>query len=306
VPPLHPDALWRLATSEWAEIEAKLPDLAPSVQLQQRLVRLVLDASTALDDTISLPLSADAASGKLLRGVPVMRNETVPIPRALEELVPPLCDALAESGAGDSARHIRQAIVDKELDAASLLSVSLARHQAAIRTSALHMGFAPDLLWLVGELASSPLAHRLQDRVVWSAPRTGTGVRPQEWDRGYCPFCGSWPVFIEVHDAARSSRCSYCALGWSLSSHRCVYCGNSGEDFLTAAADVHEPQRCVDLCGSCSGYTKVVEVAAPTPFPLLAIEDLASLALDRGAMDRGYRRPELMNLDAIEPRTSAC
>src|SRR5687768_8595800 len=30
VPPLLPDALWRLATSKWAEIEAKLPDLAPT------------------------------------------------------------------------------------------------------------------------------------------------------------------------------------------------------------------------------------------------------------------------------------
>ena len=35
----------------------------------------------------------------------------------------------------------------------------------------------------------------------------------------------------------------------------------------------------------------------PTPFPLLAIEDLASMDLDRGAMKRDYRRPELFDLD---------
>ena len=28
--------------------------------------------------------------------------------------------------------------------------------------------------------------------------------------------------------------------------------------------------------------------------------------LDQGAMNRGYRRPELFDLDAIEPRTSTC
>jgi FdhE protein len=304
VPPLHPDALWRLATAKWAEIEAKLPDLAPAAQLQQRLIRLVLDASAALGDTISLSLAPDVMSDKWRRGVPLLRNETVRIPRVLEDLVPPLCDVLAEGGAGESARHIRDAITSKSLDAVSLLHVSLARNQGAVRTSALHMGFAPDLLWLIGELASSPLAHHIQHRVV--APDPGTGVGPQAWDRGYCPFCGSWPVFIELHGAGRCSRCSYCALGWSLSSHRCVYCGNSGDDFLTAAPDPHEPRQRVDLCGSCSGYTKAIEVAVPTPFPLLAIEDLASLALDRGAMDRGYRRPELMSLDLIEPRTSAC
>ena len=48
-------------------------------------------------------------------------------------------------------------------------------------------------------------------------------------------------------------------------------------------------------------YTKVIDVATPTPFPLLAIEDLATMDLDQGAMERGYRRPELFDLDTIEP-----
>jgi FdhE protein len=287
--------------AKWAEIEAILPDLAPAVQLQRRLVRLILDASTSLDETTSLNLGPAAISDKWQRGVPLLRNETIPIPPVLADLVPPLCTALADGGAGDSARHIRDAVVDKHLDAGSLLSVSLARHQAAIRTSAQHMGFAPDLLWLIGELASSPLAHHLQDRVVGSGPRTDTGGRPQ-----YCPFCGSWPVFIELIDGARVLRCSYCALDWPQHLLRCVYCGNAGEDFVAAAPDVSQPQRRVELCGSCSGYTKVIDVTSPTPFPLLAIEDLATLPLDRGAMERGYRRPELMNLDAIAPRQSAC
>ena len=121
------------------------------------------------------------------------------------------------------------------------------------------------------------------------------------WNRGYCPFCGSWPAFIEAHGGAHTLRCSYCALGWSLSSRRCVYCGNAAGDFVAAAPDVDQPQRRVELCGRCSGYTKVIDVQEPTPFPLLAIEDLATMNLDQGAMNRGYRRPELFDLDAIEP-----
>jgi len=50
----------------------------------------------------------------------------------------------------------------------------------------------------------------------------------------------------------------------------------------------------------------VIDVRQPTPFPLLAIPDLATMHLDQGAMSRGYRRPELLDLDAIEPRTSTC
>jgi len=101
-------------------------------------------------------------------------------------------------------------------------------------------------------------------------------------------------------------RCSYCASDWALRSHSCAYCRNDGEDFVSAAPDVNAPQQRVELCGRCSGYTKVIDVRQPTPFPLLAIEDLATLHLDQGAMDRGYRRPELFDLDKIEARTFTC
>jgi hypothetical protein len=178
------------------------------------------------------------------------------------------------------------------------------------------MGFSPDLVWLIGELGSAPLAHQLSAGLKAGTTtdlRGAGGVRSADlqvglgpWDRGYCPFCGSWPACIEAHGGARTLRCSYCALGWSLQSSRCVYCGNPGDDFVAAAPDVSRPERRVELCARCSGYTKVIEVREPTPFPLLAIEDLATMHLDQGAMNRGYRRPELFDLDTIEPRTPMC
>ena len=113
-----------------------------------------------------------------------------------------------------------------------LSQLSLARNQKAIRTSALHMGFSPDLVWLIGELGSAPLAYHLQHLVLGSDPRNGTGVRPHDWLRGYCPFCGSWPAFIEAHGGKRALRCSYCALEWAPASNSCVYCGNAGGDFV--------------------------------------------------------------------------
>ena len=312
MPTPHPDALWRLATAQWAEIAANSPDLAPAVALQERLLRLMLDASAGLDEPAPATLTAASIGEKWARGLPALRNEAIPIPPGLKDILPPLCTALAECGAGESALHIRDAIAATAIDADSLLSVSLARNQKAIRTSALHMGFSPDLVWLLGELGSAPLAHHLSAGL--NEKGVGRGfhdVREKTppdpffgWDRGYCPFCGSWPAFIEAHRGAHTLRCSYCALGWSLQSHRCVYCGNAGEDFVAAAPDVSQPQRRVELCGQCSAYTKVIDVREPTPFPLLAIADLATMHLDQGAMHRGYRRPELFDLDTIEPRTA--
>jgi formate dehydrogenase maturation protein FdhE len=64
--------------------------------------------------------------------------------------------------------------------------------------------------------------------------------------------------------------------------------------------------RRLELCAGCGSYTKVIEVDALTPFPLIAIEDLATLDLDEGAMGREYSRPPMFDLDAIDPPASAC
>lgn len=297
----HPHDLWQQATARWAEIGAISPDLAPAVALQQRLIRLILDAADRLDQPLPSTLTPAAIGDKWRRGVPALRNEQVAIPDALKDTLPSFCSALAEAGAGDSALHIRDALLQGQIDVGSLLSVSLARNQEAIRTSSLHMGFSPDLVWLVGELASSPLAHHLHVQLL-----ADLQIGLHDWDRGYCPFCGSWPAFIEAREGAHALRCSFCALEWMLQSLRCIYCGNSGDDFLSAAPDVNRAQRLVQLCGACGSYTKVLELPVATPFPLIAIEDLASMDLDQGAMARDYRRPPLYDLDALEPLTPNC
>jgi formate dehydrogenase maturation protein FdhE len=124
-----------------------------------------------------------------------------------------------------------------------------------------------------------------------------------EWDEGYCPYCGSWPAFVELAGGRPTLRCSFCALGWQLRSHRCLYCASADHHFVRAAPE-GQSRNHIELCASCGHYTKVIEVGEPTPFPLLAIEDLATMDLDRAAMDKQYQRPDLPDLDAIEPLRS--
>ena len=264
---------------------------------------LLLDAAGSLNQALPPDLSASAVAEKWHRGVPALRNARVPVPGSLMDVLPSFCGALAEGGAGDSARHIGDALVRGDIDAGSMLGVSLARNRKAMRTSALHMGFSPDLIWLIGELGSSPLAHHLQ---VQLKPPDGVGTGDTEWDRGYCPICGSWPAFIEALEGTRTLRCSYCALGWVLRSRRCIYCANAGDNFVVAAPDAGEGSRRVDLCGRCGHYTKVIDVTEATPFPLVAIEDMASMDLDHGAMAREYGRPDLYDLDSVEPLKFNC
>jgi FdhE protein len=302
VAPLDRNHLLQLAESKWAEILANSPDLAPAVGLQRTIVQLVLDATSRLDQTAIPVLGEDMVQRKWARGIPALRNEEIAVPDGLKEVLAPLCAALADGGAGEPAEHLRDALLTQGIDGDSLLRVSLARDQEAIRTSALHMGLSPDLVWLIGELGSSPLAYLIQERLLAEA---GTPKRGS-WDRGYCPSCGSWPTFIELVGDSRDLRCSFCAATWQLASHRCVYCGNAGSDFVTAAPDLMRSNRLVELCSACGNYTKALRVRDPARFPLLAIDDLATTDLDHAAMDRDYRRPPLIDLNQIEPLTRTC
>jgi FdhE protein len=311
VPSAPREELLPAADERWSAVLAARPELRPAVELQRRLLELVIGLHETIDGgrlpRLSLPPRYLAA--KLARGVPALAGEPIPLPVAvLTRTLLLLCGELAAGGAGEVAEHIRSAIDERRLDAGSLLLASLTRDQEAIRTGAVHRGLAPDLVWLVAELAVGPFAHALQRRIFAGAshaPDTASspGDIPladalHQWDRGYCPACGSWPALAEVVDGHRMLRCSFCATAWELTTYACVYCGEDGEPFVTAAPDEERKDRRIEVCSGCGGYMKTVDTAALSPFPLLAIGDLETMDLDMAAMEHGYAKPAMKGFGA--------
>ena len=295
VPRVVAPDLVQAAERRWDLVASARPDLRPAVDLQRTLIATVVEVTRGIEaqplPRLSLPPKYVAA--KLARGVPALAQEPIPVPATA--LTPPLlrlCRELAAGGAGEAADHVHAALESGALDAASLLGASLARDQDAIRQGAAHRGLAPDLVWLVAELAVSPFAHALQ-RALFAPAADAVARAADTWERGYCPACGSWPALAEVVGGHRIQRCSFCAAGWELNSYACIYCGEAGEPFVTAAPDEARKDRRVEVCSACGGYLKTVDVAALSPFPLLAIADLETMDLDVAAMDRGYARPPL-------------
>jgi FdhE protein len=287
-----------LAEQRWRGVLAGRPDLAPALDLQRRLLRLVTDLAATLETgrlpRLSLPPKYLAA--KLARGVPVLAGEPIPLPVAvLGPALGWLCEALADGGAGEAATHIRDAIVNGSIESGSLLTASLARNQAAIRTGAAHRGLAPDLVWLVAELAVSPFVHALQRSLFGHARDASANLQQalDAWNRGYCPACGSWPALAEVVGGHRTLRCSFCSSAWELSTYACIYCEESGEKFVTAAPHEERKDRRLEVCSTCGGYLKTIDLAELSPFPLLSISDIETTDLDVAAMEHGYQRPAL-------------
>ena len=288
--------LLETAERRWTAISEARPDLEPAVALQRRLVGAMIDLGTtfAMGRLPRLSLPPRYLAAKLTRGVPTLTGEPIPLPvPVIEPTLLRLCDALADGGAGDAATHIREAITTGGLETGSLLAASLTRDQTAIRTGATHRGLSPDLVWLVAELAVSPFVHALQ-RLLFER-QTDDALRDAlvKWNKGYCPLCGSWPALAEVVDGHRTLRCSFCATAWELSTYACIYCEEPGAPFVTAAPNEERKDRRLEVCTTCGGYLKTIDLSELSPFPLLAISDIETTDLDMAAMEHGYTRPAL-------------
>jgi FdhE protein len=284
------------AGPRWEAIATRQPELEPVVSLQRKLIAIIDEVAGTIDRArlprLSLPPGYLAA--KLARGVPATAREPIPIPvTALEPGLLRLCLELGTGGWGAAADRLHAVLTDRQLDAASILAMSLSRDHLAVRAVAAHLELSPDLLWLLSELAVSPYAHALQRSVLAQSSEPRLSAELGAWRHGYCPLCGSWPALGEVVARRRVLRCSFCALAWDLPAPACVYCGESGEQFVRVPAGELWPDRQLELCDACGSYFKTLDVTALSRFPLVAISDLDTMDLDMRAMERGYNRPRL-------------
>jgi hypothetical protein len=287
--------LLRSAERRWHALRDHNPELKAAVDLQRRLLVRVVDLSRTIDNSrlprLSLPGRYVAA--KLTRQIPAFSGEPIPLPGPwLTVSLVQFCADLAAGGAGESATKLGTAIETGRVDPGSLLIACLARDQDTVRTGAIHLGLAPDLAWLVAELATGPFAHSLQ-RTLFSAQPGPLADALAAWDQGYCPACGSWPALAEVVDRHRLLRCAFCAAAWERTIYACVYCNEAGEAFATVAPDAERPDRRLEVCRSCGAYLKATDSAEVTPFPLIAIADMETMDLDVAAMDHHFGRPPL-------------
>ena len=178
------------------------------------------------------------------------------------------------------------------MEAGSLLTASLTRDQDAIRTGAAHRGLAPDLLWLVAELAVSPFAHALQQRAALRAATASDShagaLRARRWTHGYCPPAAPGRRSPRSSSSHRVLRCSFCALAWELPTLRVRLLRRGGEPFVTAAPNEERKDRRLEALRRLPQLPEDRRRAELSPFPLLAIADLETMDLDVAAMERGY------------------
>ncbi len=297
LPPMTRATRLALADARWGAMLASRPDLAPAIALQRQLIGHVVYLIGLLEGgpTPRLSMPHRYLTTKVRSGIPALTAEPIQLPvAAIAPAIVSLSRALAEGGGGAATQDLLRAAEEGRLDSGSLLALTLRREQGALRAIATKAGLGHDLLWLVLDLAVSPFAHLLLESLFGSLPpESPLRAALDEWTRGYCPLCGSWPALVEDLDGVRRLRCSFCAAAWEVQAQACLFCGESGDKLATLTPDGSRPRRTVDLCGACRGYSKTVETEASLPFPLVALADLESMDLDLAAMQHGCARPAM-------------
>jgi FdhE protein len=261
------------------------PALREAAALQEAILRTIYREPPQVGAFDLQP--ADAAE-KLRGGVPLLRNEYVPLNMpAIMALMLELGQAVGALGEVEgTANAIGAAITRGALKVDVLVQEILLGQVSAIRERAADLGIDGDMLCTLLRFSLFPAMEQL-------AAQLAQLRAAATWQQGYCPTCGSWPLLGEYRglEQTRFLRCGLCATEWAVDRLLCPFCGSrSHEDlgYLYVEGDEHKRTA---TCDNCRGYVKMLATLAPIPAAELAVHDLATIHLDMVALERGYAAP---------------
>jgi FdhE protein len=171
-------------------------------------------------------------------------------------------------------------------NALALLEAALCQNQTHLTSLATILRISPPALTSLASLAVLPLLQACGQLL---APQ----VSPT-WPYSHCPICGAWPALAEVRglEQTRRLRCGRCGADWHTPWLRCAYCGEGDHRRLgVLLPEANGEARKVETCATCKGYLKMQATLQALPTYAVALVDLATVALDMVALDRGFTRP---------------
>jgi len=272
-----------------AEVRTELDRLAaerPAFAAPVKWLRQLLDDLAPLTSPVpGLILDPTRAREKLASGVPLLRDERVPVDgKAFRKRWQRACAALQSVNPEASAAALADAVKRKRLDPEALVGALVAGRPEIVHRRAEELSLDPTLAASLLRFALFP--HFTALAASLSSLRDGTA-----WERGYCPTCGSWPLLGEFRglDQSRFLRCGLCGDEWQVSHLRCPFCDCRDHERLSFLhVEGEEGKWRAAVCDQCRGYVKMVATLSALPPLALLVADVTTLHLDLAAAERGY------------------
>ena len=233
-------------------------------------------------------IDPEHAATKHQAGIPLLRGESLILDaQVLRTQFIRLCETMATHG-NHGAVAQRDAARRQHLDVHDVAMEVIAGDPRAVAERADRLGLDAGLAATLVRLTLFPLLARLQQdhRAL---------LDTSTWRRGYCPFCGSWPLLGEYRglETTRFLRCGLCASEWEVDRFLCPICDNRvHQDLINLVVEGEEARQRVVVCECCRSYVKQVSTLVAIPAPQLLAVDVATLHLDLAAMERAYAPPQ--------------
>lgn len=114
--------------------------------------------------------------------------------------------------------------------------------------------------------------------------------KEEEWQRGWCPVCGQYPVngYNRPGDGRRILGCWMCETEWIHSRLTCPICNSSQEGQLMLFLEGDSNRR-IQVCDTCGYYLKITDCTQAQTGCDLQLENAATVFLDILAQRKGYR-----------------
>lgn len=111
-------------------------------------------------------------------------------------------------------------------------------------------------------------------------------ISTDSWQRGTCPMCGGRPGFgVLTGTGHRHLVCGRCHGRWALETKTCAHC-LSGERIRVFSA--LDGQYQVAACDTCRHYVKSLDARRAGRSLIVAVDTVATLALDQAIAAQGY------------------
>ncbi len=256
-----------------AELADQHPELAPAVALEREL----LDGERRLQRRLGTPwidASAEALSARLVRGERLVELAQLNLDwTELRLRLRQVIDVLRRHDVLDAADVPRLQALDRGAD---LPAVVGGWFDAA--PGGPSAGEVDAALGDVLGIAARPFLARAAEVLLQRVAVDG-------WGRATCPVCGGRPVFAVLGNGDRRLVCGRCLGRWSFAARSCHHC-LAVEGLRVFSA--HDGLYQVTACGACRKYLKGLDSRrAGRPF-FLALDTVATLALDRAIGEQGF------------------
>jgi FdhE protein len=235
----------------------------------------------------ALEVDPDLSSAQRQGGLPLFQRESLtvdwPCADKLFDQLSQLALNANEQLAGAATDMINK-VQSQTLNLTHCGTLMLKQDAQAFEQEARELGIQPDVLafFVYHSLYPSVAVHLHEFKKYLPGG--------EEWNKGYCPFCGTRPMlsFLD-QDGRRFLICSFCRHQWAAPRLFCPFCENQDTESLGYFFSEAENEYRVYTCRACKSYIKSIDLRQLSRplYPLL--EAIITSHLDISAQEHGYQ-----------------